>query len=92
MILAPPRDAEEGYIRLDPDLQEIADFVRESPLSSRERERLAIMLADYFAGLATAYRRPQLRLVHDASRDLTGRLNAECERANWTPLRRHKDR
>jgi hypothetical protein len=89
MTLAPPRDAEEGFIRLDPDLEEIAGFICESPLSSRERERLAIMLADYFTALAAACRRPQLKLVHDASREPAGRLDQESAH---TPLRRHEHR
>jgi hypothetical protein len=92
MMIAPPRDAEEGLVRLDPDLEEIADFIRESPMSTRERERLAIMLAAYFTTLAAAYRRPQLSLVHDASRDLTRRFDADRVRGNCTPLCRHQDR
>src|SRR5262249_5303995 len=85
MMITPPRDAEEGLVRLDPDLEEISDFIRESHLSARERERLAVMLAEYFNALATALRRPQLKLVHDASRESKGRLGSESVAANCTP-------
>jgi hypothetical protein len=90
MMIAPPRDAEEGLVRLDPDLEEIAAFIRESPMSARERERLAMMLADYFTALAAAHRRPQLRLVHDALRETAGRQDTESVDANCTPIRRHE--
>jgi hypothetical protein len=92
MMLAPPRDAEEGLVRLDPDLEEIATFIRESSLSAREKERLATMLAGYFTGLAEAHRRPQLTLVHGASREPAGRPTAERVAANCTPIRQHEHR
>lgn len=62
-MLTPPRDAREAFARLAPDLQEILDFMSASPLSPRERVRLANMLAGYFASLAHQRSRPELRLV-----------------------------
>jgi hypothetical protein len=69
----PPCDADEGFYRLGGDLDEIAAFITTSPMSARERERLAMMLGSYFVGLANVYRRPDLRLVHDATRETTSR-------------------
>ena len=67
-MLTPARDADEAFVRLTPDLQELSDFIAVSHLPQHERSRLADMLADYFAGLARVHRRRGLRLVHDASR------------------------
>ena len=67
-MLGPPCDADQGFFHLRADLEDIAGFIDRSPMSPRERERLAIMLANHFAELAEAYRRPPLKLVHDASR------------------------
>ena len=67
-MLGPPCDADQGLFHLRADLEEIAGFIAKSPMSPREREQLAVMLADYFMGLAKTYGRPQLTLVHDASR------------------------
>jgi hypothetical protein len=62
-MLTPPRDADEAFFRLAPDLQEIAEYIGTSLLDARERRRLANLLADYFASLARAHARPDLRLV-----------------------------
>jgi hypothetical protein len=62
-MLTPPRDADEAFFRLTPDLQEIAEYIGVSPLHPRERKRLANLLADYFLSLARDQARPDLRLV-----------------------------
>jgi hypothetical protein len=69
-MLTPPHDADEAFFRLTPDLQEIAEYIGSSLLDARERKRLANLLAEYFASLARAHTRPELRLVvTDASRN-----------------------
>jgi hypothetical protein len=65
-MLTPARDADEAYLRLGPDLQEISDFISTSRLSVRERMRLANMLAQHFVVLARQHSRPGLRLVPPA--------------------------
>jgi hypothetical protein len=67
-MLGPPFDADQVFFHLSADLYEMAGFIARSPMSPREREKLAIMLADHFERLAKLYGRPQLMLVHDASR------------------------
>jgi hypothetical protein len=62
-MLKPPRNAQEAFARLAPDLQEISEFIGGSRLSARERMRLANMLARYFEAIAREYARPELRLV-----------------------------
>jgi hypothetical protein len=51
-MLKPPRDAQEAFNGLAPDLEELKDFVSACPLTSGERARLVNLLADYFVGLA----------------------------------------
>jgi hypothetical protein len=62
-MLTPPRDAQEAFLRLTPDLQDIAEFMGTSLLNARERMRLANLLAEHFARLAREQARPDLRLV-----------------------------
>lgn len=62
-MLTPPHDADEAFFRLTPDLQEIAEYIAASLLDAHERKRLASLLAEYFASLARAQARPDLRLV-----------------------------
>jgi hypothetical protein len=62
-MLTPPLDAHGAFLRLTPDLQEIAEFIAASLLNARERMRLANMLAEYFARLAREQARPDLRVV-----------------------------
>jgi hypothetical protein len=62
-MLTPPRDAQEAFRRLTPDLQEIAEFIGTSLLNARERVRLANLLAEHFARQAREQTRPALRLV-----------------------------
>ena len=62
-MLTPPRDAQEAFFRLTPDLQEIAEFIGTSLLKPRERMRLANLLAEYFTRLAQEQARPDLRVV-----------------------------
>jgi hypothetical protein len=62
-MLTPPRDADEAFFRLSPDLQEIAEYIASSLLDAGERRRLATLLAEHFASLARAQSRPDLRLV-----------------------------
>jgi hypothetical protein len=64
-MLTPPRDADEAFLRLTPDLQEIAEYIASSLLDAGERRRLASLLAEHFASLARAHARPELRLVSD---------------------------
>jgi hypothetical protein len=69
-MLTPPRDANEAFFRLSPDLHEIAEFISSSLLDARERLRLANLLAEHFASLARQQARSNLRLVQpDAPRD-----------------------
>ena len=67
-MLTPPRDADEAFVRLAPDLQEISDFISASRLSAHERIRLANMLAEHFVVLAREHARPGLRLVPPGAR------------------------
>jgi hypothetical protein len=62
-MLIPPRNAQEAFARLAPDLQEISEFISASRLNARERMRLANMLARYFEAIAREHARPDLRLV-----------------------------
>ena len=62
-MLTPPLDAHGAFLRLTPDLQEISDFIATSLLNTRERMRLANLLAEYFARLAREQARPDLRVV-----------------------------
>jgi len=69
-MLTPPRDANEAFFRLSPDLHEIAEFIGSSLLNARERVRLANLLAEHFASLARQQACPNLRLVlPDAHQD-----------------------
>jgi hypothetical protein len=54
-MLKPPRDAREALGRLAPDLEEIADFINNCPLTAPERIRLANLLSDHFHGLAASF-------------------------------------
>jgi hypothetical protein len=54
-MLKPPRDAKEALGRLAPDLEEIADFINNCPLTASERIQLANLLRDHFHGLAASY-------------------------------------
>ncbi len=54
-MLKPPRDAKEAFGRLTPDLEEIADFINNCPLTAPEGRRLANLLSDHFHGLAAGY-------------------------------------
>ena len=65
-MLEPPRDAQEAFIRVGPNLKEISGLVSDRRWPSGERQRLADMLLGYFLGLACEHRRADLRLVHDA--------------------------
>ena len=65
-MLEPPRDAQEAFIRVGPNLKEISGLVSDRRWPSGERQRLADMLLGYFLGLACEHRRADLRFVHDA--------------------------
>jgi hypothetical protein len=64
-MLTPPRDVGEAFGRLVPDLEEITDFIRNCPLTTRQRVQLANLLSDYFHELAVGCGPPDLRLVSD---------------------------
>ena len=64
-MLEPPRDAQEAFIRVGPNLEGISGLVSEGG-GHGEAATPADMLLGYFLGLACEHRRTNSRLVHDA--------------------------
>jgi hypothetical protein len=65
-MLKPPRDAQEAFDRLAPDLEEIVDFINNCPLSTAERMQVAKMLGDCFHGLGVGCELAGIRVVGGA--------------------------
>ena len=69
-MLSKPRNAEEAFQRLTPDLDELSDCISNGILGPGERARLAHMVAAHFENLASTIVRPKLRLAYDRSRSV----------------------
>jgi hypothetical protein len=67
-MLSKPRNAEEAFQRLAPDLEELSDCISNGILGPGERARLAKMVARHFDTLASTIVRPKLHLAFDRSR------------------------
>lgn len=66
-MLSKPRTAEEAFQRLEPDLEELVDFIDNGTLEPHERVRLANLIAEHFSALAHTFARPRLHLAFDRS-------------------------
>ena len=68
MMLKPPRDAQEAFERLAPDLEEIANFMHSCPLTTAELRRLATLLGNHFHELASSSELASVRRLRPLGR------------------------